>query len=92
MTQPEEPLPAAYCAPGRKAVSELALTLRGERYAQITEHPWLEGLTDVWLMSPDAGHLDVPLLPPLSREYSLLPWWYQVYRSRPASPVITLGA
>ena len=84
-------MPAAYCAPGRKAVSELALTLHGERYAQITEHPWLEGLTDVWLMSPDAGHLDFPPMPLLSREYSPLPWWYQVYRFQSLSPVVALG-
>jgi hypothetical protein len=72
----------AYCAPGRKAIAELALWLRGEHVAEITEHPWLEGSTDVWLVSPDA--LEFPDLPvtvmeplprcPMCRGISHLPW------------------
>ena len=89
MDEPEAmPLPTAYCAPGRKVISELALMLRGERYAEMIEHRWLEGSTDVWLVSPDVGHWDFPPMPLLSREYSPLPWWYQVPVLPLSSPLV----
>jgi hypothetical protein len=52
---------AAYCAPGRKAAAELALFLRGESVTEITEHPMLEGTTDVVLVSD----FDLDISPPL---------------------------
>ena len=47
-----EPLPTAYCAPGRKVTAELALSLRGERVAEVVEHPWLTGEKDVLMIAP----------------------------------------
>ena len=88
MDEPEAmPLPTAYCAPGRKVISELALVLKGERYAEMIEHPWLEGITDVWLVSPDVGHWDFPPMPLLSGGCSLLPW-YQVPVLPLSSPLV----
>lgn len=42
----------AYCAPGTKLAASLALLLQGEQVAELTEHPWLEGSTDVLVVSP----------------------------------------
>lgn len=42
----------AYCAPGTKLAASLALLLQGEQVAELTEHPWLEGSTDVLVISP----------------------------------------
>lgn len=50
MTQPEPDTPVtAYCAPGQRGVAELLLALRGERYRELVEHPWLAGRTDIIL-------------------------------------------
>jgi hypothetical protein len=43
--------PVAYCAPGRRYAAALALALKGEQVERITEHPWLEGRTDVIVMA-----------------------------------------
>ena len=43
--------PVAYCAPGQRLAAELALMLKGERVARIAEHPWLEGISDVIVIS-----------------------------------------
>lgn len=51
MSQDAPPLPTAYCAPGRQFAAALALALRGERVAEIVEHPWLEGSTDVLVVN-----------------------------------------
>ena len=88
MDEPEAmPLPTAYCAPGRKVISELALMLRGERYAEMIEHRWLEGSTDVWLVSLDVGHWDFPPMLVLSGGCSLLSW-YQVPVLPLSSPLV----
>ena len=43
--------PIAYCAPGRKFDAALTLMFKGEQVARILEHPWLEGKTDVIVIS-----------------------------------------
>lgn len=45
------PAPAAYCAPGRKTVAELVLTLRGKRYSGVTEHPYLADWDGIMVVS-----------------------------------------
>jgi hypothetical protein len=42
----------AYCAPGRKPIAELVVLMQNERVASVTEHPWLEGTTDVYVFTP----------------------------------------
>lgn len=37
----------AFCAPGRKAIAELVLAMRGEEVGEVTESPVLEGSTDI---------------------------------------------
>jgi hypothetical protein len=51
VSQDELPLPTAYCAPGRQFTAALTLALRGERVAEIVEHPWLPGSTDVLIVN-----------------------------------------
>ena len=46
-------LPTAYCARGRKAAAEITLAARGEQVAEVREHPFLEGWTDILLLYPD---------------------------------------
>ncbi len=48
----EMPAPAAFCAPGRKDVSSIALALLGQPVCEIREHAWLAGTTDVLLVAP----------------------------------------
>jgi len=81
------PLPTAYCAPGRKVISELALVLKGERYAEMTEHPWLEGSTDVWLVAA-LPPLELSPLPPFSAEFTRPPWYCLLGPVVPASPFV----
>ena len=50
----------AYCAPGWKAAAELVLVLRGEHVSEVTEHPWLEGTTDVYVFTPQPFSAGMP--------------------------------
>lgn len=45
-------LPTAYCAPGRRMISALTLMLEGEQVAEIVEHPWLAGKTEILIVAP----------------------------------------
>lgn len=43
----------AYCAPGRKALAEVALVLQGEFVREVAEHAWLTGSTDIIVVDRD---------------------------------------
>jgi hypothetical protein len=45
--------PVAYCAPGSKTAAALTLMLKGEQVAEIAEHPWLAGHTDILVVRED---------------------------------------
>ena len=47
----------AYCAPGRKLESALALMFKGEQVSDIEESPHLTGTTDVILVNPEVLEL-----------------------------------
>lgn len=44
--------PFAVCAPGMRPLAELALVLHGEPPMEVREHPWLEGLGGVYVITP----------------------------------------
>jgi hypothetical protein len=63
VSQDEPPLPTAYCAPGRQFTAALTLALKGERVAEIREHPWLEGSADVLVVNTaEIEHVDWPVV------------------------------
>jgi hypothetical protein len=45
------------------------LALQGQDYGEITEHPWLEGRTDVLLVYPEALSLGLPERYPWDPEF-----------------------
>jgi hypothetical protein len=47
----ETEYPVAYCAPGRRFAAALALMVKGEQVADIKEHSYLKGCTDVLVMA-----------------------------------------
>lgn len=58
-------LPTAYCAPGQKLAAALTLMFKGEDVAEIREHPWLEGSTDVLVVSTaEIEHIGWPVAGP----------------------------
>lgn len=64
----------AYCAPGMKVATALALMLRGETVSEVIEHPYLAGSTDVLSVNPDAFAPQEFLLDP------------EAFRMSPATP------
>jgi len=55
-------LPTAYCAPGQRVYAGIILALKGEQVADIVEHPWLDGRTDVLIVNPAV--FDLPKFEP----------------------------
>lgn len=53
--------PVAYCAPGKRLAAALTLMLKGEQVARIEEHRWLEGSTDVIVISEAPVFDAIPL-------------------------------
>lgn len=80
--QPEDAYPVAYCAPGNRGAAEAILTARGEHVARIVEHPWLEGVADIYVAA--AKPIDLTDLLPLSSEVRepgpSLPWFRDLCR------------
>jgi hypothetical protein len=48
--------PVAYCPLGRKYAAELTLTLKGEPFSEVIEHPWLKDWDGILLVT-DPGQL-----------------------------------
>jgi hypothetical protein len=76
------PVPAAYCAPGSRAVAELVLAVKGEAVTGVTEHPYLAGWDGILLVSPQAL-LEIAPLPLLT-----VPVWgyFGASREQAATP------
>ena len=75
----------AYCAPGRKFVTQIALLMQDEHVAEVAEHPWLEGRTDVLVVTPKpfaAGPVEAEIAP---RRIRSAPLMTPVF----ATPIIT---
>lgn len=45
--------PVAYCAPGGRTAAAIALMLQGEQVAEIAEHPWMSGRSDILVVRED---------------------------------------
>lgn len=59
----EPHLPTAYCAPGRKLAAALTLMFKVEDVAEIREHPWLEGSSDVLVIdTAEIERVDWPVI------------------------------
>jgi hypothetical protein len=79
--------PVAYCAPGRRMLAALVLALRGEQVSEIREHRWLEGLTDIYVMTEP----EFPL--PVSVEaFRVTPRSLPYFPVMPPQPLTVLGS
>jgi hypothetical protein len=85
-------LPVAYRAPGRKALAELTLLMRGEEVSEVTETPVLAGSTDIIVAStapPEFGPLAFEVTPSASSLASILEWRHQVPMLPPSPACLT---
>lgn len=51
--------PVAYCAPGQRLGTAIALVLKGEQVARIEEHPWLKGNAGFVVSEPPNLNLNI---------------------------------
>jgi hypothetical protein len=74
--------PVAYCAPGRQAIAKLALLLHGQQVIEVREHPGVEGLDDVYVVTPSPAPIPalvmLDLEPPRSEFRRDLEWQWRV--------------
>lgn len=57
-----ESVVTAYCAPGMAEYAARLLEMRGERYREVVEHPYMAGRLDV-VLATDPGWWKVGRLP-----------------------------